>query len=199
MTSPVRIAVDSVLMVSPALARPCVAALASTSAPRAPSSGSSQSTGLRYTSSRTIATISSARSSSSVELPWTAVSAVTAAEPVTSARSPLVARAVAVPAARVIARNALRSAEFSMAGKEVTFAANSAARPSAERRSGPGEPIRPPRRATAERAEAAAARSPTVRPRERAKTTTAWSTSVLAPGASCCSSATRVDGADGGR
>ena len=194
---------DSELTVSPALARPCAAAWATSMAPSAPSSGKIHSSGLRYTTKNTAATISTAVSSRVFCVPLP-LSALTAADPVTSACSPSPACRAAVAVAPRIAFTALVSRLVRVSSGAVIWAVNTAALPSADRRAAPGgcSPLtRQASRVTAAWAEATAARSAAVRPCPRTNTTATVSVSGR-PGPRCaasCSSATRVDCAEAGR
>ena len=199
-TSTRRIAADNVLTVTPAFSNPCTEASATTMAPSAPSSGSSHSSGLRYTKMRMITTISTAVSSSRFSvLLLTPPSVVSPADPVTATcrpprPSPSTARRMSCTAVESVLNSLLPPLG------DVTLAVNSSAFPSADRCGRPGAPSPRTwvaRRPTAARAEATAARPVGVRPALRTNTTVAWSTSGW-PGP-CCSSTTLVDGADDGR
>ena len=105
--------------------------------PSAPSSGKTQSTTLRYTISRMIATITSAVSSS-VFWPVLPVSAVTAAEPVTDTRSPSPVSAVDRADRVRTAWTAAVSTVVSLSAGAVTVAVKTTACSSGERSAAPG-------------------------------------------------------------
>ena len=103
----------------------------------APNSGSSHSTGLRYTISRMSATITSAVSSSLVCWFPPLLSAFTAAWPVTSATRP----SPALPTGPAIAALMSLTASLSTLPElawPVMFTVNAAASPSADGRTAPG-------------------------------------------------------------
>ncbi len=136
-TSTVRIAVEIEVTVRPAEARTEVTAFATVSEATVPINGKIHSSGLRYTSSRTITTMDSEISSSVFSLPMPP-SALSAAAPVTSTCRPLPAWAVGPATALRMAATALLSAVAWSLVSAFTSTLNSAALPSFDHCTAPG-------------------------------------------------------------